>query len=140
MPKSTVSKKKLFREFSMQDKKYLRRNYLKNLKKVKHLVNKEYDISFSMIEFLLWAYDLQFFTIKYAAEDLAMNKNNTQNRFIYPLVNKGYLYKHFDKLTPSQTFEDHLFREETKMNYRVRYALTQKARLLVQRIYRELDS
>jgi len=140
MPKSKVSKKKLFREFSMQDKKYLRRNYLKNLKKVKHLVNKEYDISFSMIEFLLWAYDLQFFTIKYAAEDLAMNKNNTQNRFIYPLVNKGYLYKHFDKLTPSQTFEDHLFREETKMNYRVRYALTQKARLLVQRIYRELDS
>ena len=114
--------------------------YLKNLKKVKHLVNKEYDISFSMIEFLLWGYDLQFFTIKYAAEDLSMNKNNTQNRFIYPLVNKGYLYKHFDKLTPSQTFEDHLFREETKMNYRVRYALTQKARLLVQKVYRELDN
>ena len=56
MPKSTVPKKQLFREFSMQDKKYLRRNYLKNLKKVKHLVNKEYDVSFSMIEFLLWGY------------------------------------------------------------------------------------
>ena len=139
MPKSKVPKKKLFREFSMQDKKYLRRNYLKNLKKLKHFINKEYDISFSMVEFFLWGYDLQFFTIKYAAEDLKMNKNNTQNRFIYPLVNKGYLYKHFDKLTPSQTFEDHLFREETKMNYRVRYALTQKARLLVQRVYRELE-
>ena len=70
---------------------------------------------------------------------MGMNKNNTQNRFIYPLVKKGYLYKHFDKLTPSNTYEDHLFREETKFNYRVRYALTQKARLMVQKIYRDLE-
>ena len=138
MPKSKISKKTLFRDFSLQDKKYILRNYLKNIKTVKRKINKEYDISFSMVEFLLWAYDLQFFTIKYAAKSIGMNENNTANRFIYPLVNKGYLYKHFDKLTPSQTFEDHLFREETKMNYRVRYALTQKARLLVQRVYKEL--
>ena len=139
MPRSKVPKKRLFREFSPQDKKYILRNYLKNIKTVKRKINKEYDISFSMVEFLLWGYDLQFFTIKYAAKGLGMNENNTANRFIYPLVNKGYLYKHFDKLTPSQTFQDHLFREETKMNYRVRYALTQKARLLVQRIYKELE-
>ena len=139
MPRSKVTKKRLFREFSPQDKKYILRNYLKNIKSVKRKVNKEYDISFSMVEFLLWGYDLQFFTIRYAAKGLGMNEHNTANRFIYPLVNKGYLYKHFDKLTPSQTFEDHLFREETKMNYRVRYALTQKARLLVQRIYKELE-
>ena len=139
MPRSKVPKKRLFREFSPQDKKYILRNYLKNIKSVKRKVNKEYDISFTMVEFLLWGYDLQFFTIRYAAKGLGMNEHNTANRFIYPLVNKGYLYKHFDKLTPSQTFEDHLFREETKMNYRVRYALTQKARLLVQRIYKELE-
>tara|TARA_R100001377_G_C3180941_1_gene106629 strand:- start:304 stop:726 length:423 start_codon:yes stop_codon:yes gene_type:complete len=139
MPKSKVPKKRLFREFSLQDKKYIHRNYLKKLKVVKHFVNKEYDINFSHVEFLFWGYDLQFFTIKYAAESLVMNRNNTQNRFIYPLVNKGYLYKHFDKLTPSNTFADHLFRDETKFNYRVRYALTQKARLLVQRAYRELE-
>ena len=138
MPKSKISTKTLFRDFSLQDKKYILRNYLKNIKTVKRKINKEYDISFSMVEFLLWGYDLQFFTIKYAAKSIGMNENNTANRFIYPLVNKGYLYKHFDKLTPSQTFEDHLFREETKMNYRVRYALTQKARLLVQRVYKEL--
>tara|TARA_R100001086_G_scaffold96168_1_gene47813 strand:+ start:1538 stop:1960 length:423 start_codon:yes stop_codon:yes gene_type:complete len=139
MPRSKVPKKRLFREFSPQDKKYILRNYLKNIKTVKRKVNKEYDISFSMVEFLLWGYDLQFFTIKYAAKGLGMNEKNTANRFIYPLMKKGYLYKHFDKLTPSQTFEDHLFREETKMNYRVRYALTQKSRLLVQRIYKELE-
>ena len=140
MPRSKVPKKRLFREFSPQDKKYILRNYLKRLKTVKRKINKEYDIPFSMMEFLLWGYDLQFFTIDYASKDLQMNKNNTANRFIYPLVNKGYLYKHFDKLTPSDRYEDHLFRDETKYNYRVRYALTQKARLLVQRVYRELDN
>ncbi len=87
----------------------------------------------------MWGYGLVFFTIKYAAEDLEMNKGNVENRIIYPLVNKGYLYKYFDKLTPSQTYEDHLFRDETKYNYRVRYALTKKARLMVQRIYSQLQ-
>jgi len=50
------------------------------------------------------------------------------------------IYKHFERLTPSQTAEDHLFRDETKYNYRVRYAITQKARLLVQAFYRELEA
>mgnify|MGYP007077416715 FL=1 len=140
MPKSRVPKKRLFRDFALQDKKYILRNYLKRLKEVKRNINKNTDLSFSQVEFLLWGYDLQFFTIDYASKDMGMNKNNTQNRFIYPMVNKGYLYKHFDKLTPSDTYEDHLFRDETKYNYRVRYALTQKARLLVQRVYRELEN
>ena len=139
MPKSRVPKKRLFRDFALQDKKYILRNYLKRLKEVKRNLNKNTDLSFSQVEFLLWGYDLQFFTIDYASKDMGMNKNNTQNRFIYPMVNKGYIYKHFDKLTPSDTYEDHLFRDETKYNYRVRYALTQKARLLVQRVYRELE-
>tara|TARA_R100001443_G_scaffold45841_2_gene58837 strand:- start:15 stop:437 length:423 start_codon:yes stop_codon:yes gene_type:complete len=139
MPKSRVPKKRLFRDFALQDKKYILRNYLKRLKEVKRNINKNTDLSFSQVEFLLWGYDLQFFTIDYASKDMGMNKNNTQNRFIYPMVNKGYIYKHFDKLTPSDTYEDHLFRDETKYNYRVRYALTQKARLLVQRVYRELE-
>ena len=52
-------------------------------------------------------------------------------------MNKGYIYKHFDKLTPSDTYEDHLFRDETKYNYRVRYAITQKARIKVQAFFTE---
>jgi len=69
-----------------------------------------------------------------------MNKDHLADRIVYPLVKEGYIHKYFDKLTPSQTYEDHLFREETKFNYRVRYALTQKARLMVQRFYRSLSS
>lgn len=102
-------------------------------------VTSQWEVSFSDLEFLLWGYDLQFFTIDYAAQDLEMNKTNLSNRIIYPMQRAGYLYKHFDKLTPSDTYEDHLFRDETKYNYRVRYGLTQKARLLVQRFYRELE-
>ena len=138
MPKSKVPKKRMFRDFSRQDKKYIKRNNLKRLKQMRQKVRSQWEISFSDLEFLLWGYDLQFFTIDYAAQDLEMNKTNLSNRVIYPLEKAGYIYKHFDKLTPSDTYEDHLFRDETKYNYRVRYGLTQKARLLVQRFYREL--
>jgi len=129
----------MFRDFSRQDKKYIKRNDLKRLKQMRQKVTSQWEISFSDLEFLLWGYDLQFFTIDYAAQDLEMNKTNLSNRIIYPMHRAGYLYKHFDKLTPSDTYEDHLFRDETKYNYRVRYALTQKARLLVQRFYRDLE-
>ena len=140
MPKSKVPKKRMFRDFSRQDKKYIKRNNLKRLKQMRQKVRSQWEISFSDLEFLLWGYDLQFFTIDYAAQDLEMNKTNLSNRVVYPLQRAGYIYKHFDKLTPSDTYEDHLFRDETKYNYRVRYGLTQKARLLVQRFYRELES
>ena len=140
MPKSKISKKRMFRDFAVQDSKYIKRNYLKNFKKVKHKMIESSGLRFSHIELLLWGYDLQFFTIDHAATELDMNKTNLSNRVIYPLQKKGYLYKHFDKLTPSDTYEDHLFREETKYNYRVRYAITQKARLLVQAFYRELEN
>lgn len=139
MPKSKIPKKRMFRDFSRQDKKYIKRNNLKRLKQMRQKVTSQWEISFSDLEFLLWGYDLQFFTIDYAAMDLEMNKTNLSNRIIYPLQKRGYIYKHFDKLTPSDTLEDHMFREETKYNYRVRYGLTQKARLLVQRFYRELE-
>lgn len=130
----------MFRDFSRQDKKYIKRNDLKRLKQMRQKVTSQWEISFSDLEFLLWGYDLQFFTIDYAAQDLEMNKTNLSNRIIYPMKRAGYLYKHFDKLTPSDTYEDHLFRDETKYNYRVRYGLTQKARLLVQKFYRDLES
>ena len=139
MPKSKISRKILFRDFAKQDKKYINNNYLKNLKVLKSKYSEKLEMDFSKIEFMLWAYDLQFFTLDYASKSFESSRSNIGKRYVYPLVRHGYIYKHFDKLTPSDTYEDHLFREETKYNYRVRYALTQKARLLVQRIYRELE-
>ena len=138
MPKSKISKKILFRDFAKQDKTYINKNYLKNLKVLKNKYAEKLGMDFSKMEFLLWAYDLQFFTLDYASKGFESSKSNIGKRYVYPLVNAGYIYKHFDKLTPSDTYEDHLFRDETKYNYRVRYAITQKARLFVQRFYNEL--
>jgi len=139
MPKSTVSKKKLFREFSKLNQRYVKNNYLKRLRTSMVDFCKKKDIFEKELLFMLWAYDLEFWTLKYAAEDYNYSKKKLAERIVYELVKQDYVYKHFDKLTPSDSLEDHLFREETKFNYRVRYALTQKARLLVQSFYRELE-
>ena len=140
MPKSKVEKKKLFRDFSKLNQRYVKRNYLKNLRgKIKDFCRR-YDIFEKELMFMLWGYDLEFWTLDYASKEYGYSKGHIGERLVFPLVREGYVYKHFEKLTPSQTMEDHIFREETKMNYRVRYALTQKARLLVQSFYRELDN
>ena len=139
MPKSSVSKKKLFRDFSKLNQRYVKKNYLKHLRSVTNDFCRRYDIFEKELQFMLWAYDLEFWTLSYGAQDYGYNKKKLGERIVYELVNNGYVYKHFDRLTPSDTFEDHLFRDETKYNYSVRYALTQKARLLVQTYYRCLE-
>tara|TARA_R110001583_G_scaffold110181_1_gene259144 strand:+ start:15153 stop:15575 length:423 start_codon:yes stop_codon:yes gene_type:complete len=140
MPKSRIPKERLFRDFAKQDRIYIKKNYLKNLKVIKNQYAKKLEMDFSKLEFLLWGYDLQFFTLDYASKDFQTSKSNIGKRYVWPLSKVGYIYKHFDKLTPSDTYEDHIFRDETKYNYRVRYAITQKARLLVQRFYNDLES
>jgi|TARA_R100001163_G_C5011774_1_gene157437 hypothetical protein len=139
MPKSRIPKERLFRDFAKQDRIYIKKNYLKNLKVIKNKYAEKLGMDFSKLEFLLWGYDLQFFTLDYASKDFQTSKSNIGKRYVWPLVKAEYIYKHFDKLTPSDTYEDHLFRDETKYNYRVRYAITQKARLLVQRFYNDLE-
>lgn len=138
MPKSTVSKKRLFREFSPLNQRYVKNNHLKNLRNTTIRFCKKKDIFERELHFMLWAYDLEFWTLKYGSENYGMSIRKLGERVVYPLMREGYVYKHFDKMTPSQKREDHLFRKETKYNYRVRYALTQKARLLVQAFYRDL--
>lgn len=140
MPKSTVSKKKLFRDFSHLDQRYINHNHLKNLRtRIDECLEKN-DIFEKELMFMLWAYDLEFFTLDYASQEYGVVKRHMGDRYIFPMVKADLLYKHFDRLTPSQTREDHLFREENKYKYRVRYALTQRARLMVQRFYNSLGS
>ncbi len=139
MPKSRVKRSKMFRDFSFIDKRSVSSNYLKNYKKImKEFVN-TYDLSARQILFLIHAYDLEFWTIDYISKSLGERKNQVGIKVLYPLLRKEYVYKHFDKLTPSNTLEDHIFRDETKYNYRIRYAITQRARLLVSRFYNLLE-
>lgn len=139
MPKSSVSKKKLFRDFSRLNQRYVKKNYLKYLRTKTIDFCRKNDIFEKELHFMLWAYDLEFWTLDYAAKDYEYVRKKLGERIVYELVNNGYIYKHFDRLTPSNTYEDHLFRDETRYNYRVRYALSQKGRLLVQRYYAYLE-
>ena len=139
MPKSRVKRSKMFRDFSFIDKRSVSSNYLKNYKKVMKDFVQTYDLSARQILFLIHAYDLEFWTIDYISKSLGERKNQVGIKVLYPLLRKEYVYKHFDKLTPSNTLEDHIFRDETKYNYRIRYAITQKARLLVARFYNLLE-
>ena len=138
MPRSTVRKTRLFRDVSMLPEKYVKHNYLKNIRGATDMFLDGSDLTKSYLYFILFIYDLEFFTISWVASEYGMNKKNLADRMIYPLVSMGYIYKHFDRLTPSSTADDHLFRDETKYNYRVRYALSQKGRLAVQRFYNTL--
>lgn len=138
MPRSQVRKSRMFRDFSKMPSRFIKNNYLKNLKSATEEFIDGSELTKSYLYFMLFVYDLEFFTISWVADEYGMNKKNLADRMIYPLVSMGYIYKHFDKLTPSQTLEDHLFRDETKFNYRVRYALSQKGRMAVQRFYSTL--
>ena len=139
MPKSTVKKSRLFREFSKLPDKYVKHNYLKNLRGATNdFLEKNDKLTKSYLHFMLFVYDLEFFTIDYISVEYGYSRNALADRVIYPLLRDEYLYKHFDKLTPSNTMEDHLFRDETKFNYRVRYALSQRGRMAVQRFYSSL--
>tara|TARA_B100000085_G_scaffold249825_1_gene245750 strand:- start:2104 stop:2511 length:408 start_codon:yes stop_codon:yes gene_type:complete len=133
------NKSKMFRDVSKLRQKDISKNYLKNLRSTLLDFQSKYDIFQKEMYFMLWAYDLEFFTLDYGAKEYGMTKQHLGDRIVYPLMKEGYIHKYFDKLTPSQNLEDHLFREETKFNYRVRYALTQKARLMIQRFYRALN-
>jgi hypothetical protein len=100
----------------------------------------KYNITPGQVEFLLFVYDLEFFTIRYLGGQWGLDSGKLAERVIYPCVNAGYVYKHFDKMTPPEDHVDQMMRKENKFNYRVRYALSQQGRLMVQRFYRILEN
>ena len=139
MPKSKPHRSRMFRDFSMMKPDQLKANYLKNIDLAIKDITKHFDISSADLLFMVFIYDYEFFTLAHIAKAYHRSKLKLSERHVYPLVNLGYIYKHFDKLTPSSTREDHLFRSETKYNYRARYALTQKGRMWVSIFYRMAD-
>jgi DNA-binding MarR family transcriptional regulator len=139
MPKSRVSRKKLFREFSKIDPKFIQRNDLKYITFLYRDMKDNFGLNTTEVEILLFAYDLEFWTIDHLAEAMMRSSAQLKKKNIYKMVKEDLIYPHFNKLTPQNSeLSAQFFREENKFNYRIRYALTQKARLLVARMYRKL--
>lgn len=130
------NKEKMFRDFLV--KKHIRPNPLKHYRKIVSSTAKRNGLNVPKLQFMFWAYDLEFFTIWHATEDNNYNYRHVEERLVYPLVNDGWLYKYYDKLAPSQLIDRQVF-DENKYNYRVRYALTQKGRTLINSIYDKLN-
>lgn len=138
MPKSEVSKLKMFRDFSVIKARYIKSNDLKYLNLALRDMAKNYNISEAQIRFMVFIYDLEFFTLDYASDAYFYSKRKLFQRLVRPLKEKGYIYKHFDSGSDMADSLDYMFREENKRNYRVRYALTQTGRLLVSKFYRKI--
>ena len=89
MPKSKLHKKKLNREFLPLQDKYVKRNYLKyyNLS-IRDMV-KYTDLSRAELEFLMFAYDLEFFEITWIAEAYGQSRKKLYERIVVPLKKQG---------------------------------------------------
>ncbi len=127
----------MFRDFKIRKQETLNKSYLKYLRLAQRDIVASYDVSESELNFLIFAYDYEFFTIDHISSAYFYHKLKFGQRILYPLSKRDYIYKYYDKLSPN-SYEEAVF-DESKMRYRVRYALTQKARLLVQRFYRKVE-
>tara|TARA_R110000796_G_scaffold45496_4_gene110045 strand:- start:609 stop:1067 length:459 start_codon:yes stop_codon:yes gene_type:complete len=139
MPKGRVAKSKMFRDFSYINDKFIKDNYLKLWHPVMRDMSTNYDVNESQVRFMLFVYDLEFWTRDWIAEQYGNKKWGTSKTIIYPLLKNGYLYKHFNRYAPNNEKNDHLFREELGENYRIRYALSQKGRIFVARFYNKMQ-
>lgn len=98
-------------------------------------MNERHDITLNECMFLLKFYEYEFFTLRHAAKALDQNEKKLYERVFTPLRRKGLLDRHYDKT--DMTILDAMFEE--KNSFRVRYALTQRARLIIQQFYRHLE-
>ena len=131
------TRKGMFRDFKLRNEDRLGKSYLKYVRLTVRDISGNYDISERELNFLLFAYNYEFFTIDHVSEVYFYHKLKLAQRIIYPLQKKEYIYKYYNRLSPNN-YEEAIF-DESKMRYRVRYSLTQKARMIVQKFYRKLE-
>lgn len=139
VPRKTNLDKKA-REFVKMPKEKIGSNYLKNLKFIVRENRYDKEVTYSQLLFLLFVYDYDFFTADIVAQHMSENRKAVRDEIIYPLVRSGHLFKKFDRLTVPKTPEGEMFTKyEDRYAYKVRYAISQKGRLYVQRIYRKME-
>jgi hypothetical protein len=96
-----------------------------------------YEVTEREVNFMLFIYDYEFFTMDHVSEVYFYNRIKLAQRLMYPLQRKDIIYKYYNRLAPA-THLDAMF-NENKWKYKVRYALTQKGRLMVQKYYRKIE-
>lgn len=96
-------------------------------------IKAKYNLIPIQIEFLLFAYDLEFFTIEWMAQQLVKSYNQTKDWLTVKLKKKDLLFDYFSKEDIDIHKDTSMwFREENRWNYRKRYALTQEGRRIAE--------
>tara|TARA_R110002074_G_scaffold170807_3_gene333139 strand:- start:307 stop:750 length:444 start_codon:yes stop_codon:yes gene_type:complete len=124
------------REFAILNSRYVNKNYLKSLSLVFRDIKENYGVNQKELEFMMYFYEYEFFTSHWAASVLKRSQKKLYERTITPLRQQGLLEVVYNK--SNADFLGTIFADETK-NYRSRYAVSQKGRLIVQRVYRKLE-
>ncbi len=127
------------REYAILPARMISRNYLKYLRHVKVDVCGAYGLTPGQFDFLMFIYDLEFFTLMYCRAHFAPISDN-KIRLLYnkPLQNSGLVEIYASRGSIDSGVRQ-LFGIAKNEGYAVRYCLSQKGRLLVQKIYRKLE-
>lgn len=133
MPKKKKGHESQFREFYFLDRDKVDHNYMKYLRDVIKY-SREKDVMLTHMQILLFAYDLEFFTARYIMKYTGWTHGSTMNA-IWGMARSKLIYTYIGQKTMRYSREDYFFRDETKTNYRSRYALTEKGRNFVRDIY-----
>jgi acetone carboxylase gamma subunit len=126
------------REFSYLNDRYINKNYLKYYKHAVRDICGGTDLTMNEVNVMLFMYDYEFFTANHMADALFQSRIKFKQKVLYPLMKRKWVHKVFDREKVGEmTWSQALMHERGK--YRNRYALTQNARLVVQKFYRKLE-
>ena len=97
-------------------------------------IKQQYGLLPMHTQFLLFAYDIEFFTIEWMAKQLSKSYNQTKDWLTVKLRKQGLLFDYFSSEDVHLHKDASMwFRQENKWNYRKRYALTQEGRMIADR-------
>jgi hypothetical protein len=119
-------KKKLFREFAKRENfEGLSNVNMKYFYNAKKYIRKRYKITDRYFSFLLWCYDLEFFSIQHAVEEFHTFPTDVEMKFLYPMINEGLLKKFADR---KELIKDYRYRMVEGKEYfqRNKYCITNK--------------
>lgn len=124
----------------MLNERYVNHNYLKYYKLAKRDICTRHGITENELESLLFMYDYEFFTRKHIAKALHQNMLKFYERVLQPLMKKEMIERiYYRSDLDKASMEQLAFLKYNRSNYKARYQITQKARLIVQRFYRKLQ-
>jgi hypothetical protein len=97
-------------------------------------IKQQYGLQPMYVQFLIYAYDLEFFTIEWMAKQLSKSYNQTKDWLTVKMRKKGLLFDYFSPRDIRIHQDTSMwFRDENRWNYRKRYALTQEGRMIADR-------